>query len=371
MGKVTTFCILSGCTPEIPSTLPHIFEYSPSQLQPGPLVLEALRVILDEDERRGQEDITVIGAIHADGEPFSDDPDGFGEDEVEAVADSDIRSISHCTMGETWDMGDVESRYTGQSYRISYGCCMMVQSASLAIMPLATNGRLTPQRLWRLAMRQGLGFPTDSYGLYDVDYGEVDKEREQFPACIPGLSDEYVIALEALGDLDAIQRTIIHDGKFWIWMTPDRFPLEPTSHDIPLSLITLASAKAISKIELLPLELLTHLSVCTTLPALFALASASQTLRTRILGCDAIARSWIQMNAPWYIPVPSSVHELDQTYTTKNKQARWDVWGESEMAVNMNWAYLRRCLNSGSMRNRGRIWKVIQNIERVADQAGV
>jgi len=62
MGIITVFCPLSGCTPQIANTvLEEIFEYEESDIEPGPIVLKALETLIDDDERQGQEDMTVIG----------------------------------------------------------------------------------------------------------------------------------------------------------------------------------------------------------------------------------------------------------------------------------------------------------------------
>ncbi|EGO20911.1 hypothetical protein SERLADRAFT_397836 [Serpula lacrymans var. lacrymans S7.9] len=37
----------------------------------------------------------------------------------------------------------------------------------------------------------------------------------------------------------------------------------------------------------------------------------------------------------------------------------------------MGWAYLKRCTQSGSMRNRRRIWLTAERIEKLANQMGV
>jgi len=58
MGKVTVYCRLSGCTPEIASSLSDIFTYADIDEEPGPIVLRALTALVDDE---GQEDMTVIG----------------------------------------------------------------------------------------------------------------------------------------------------------------------------------------------------------------------------------------------------------------------------------------------------------------------
>ncbi|KAH7911423.1 hypothetical protein BJ138DRAFT_926209 [Hygrophoropsis aurantiaca] len=374
MGKVTAFCYLSGCTPEMAYNLRELFTFF--VLKPGPLVQKAIEEILDDHEMRGQENVTAIGAIYPNGAPFSIDPIGFGLNEIEAVTDADIRAVPNCRAADLWEFGDIEpqdSKITGHSYRVSYGCCVMAMSSAVPIMHLATDGRLNPQRFWRLAMHQGMNVPHDECGFSDVDYGEVGMWREQFPHPSPNLSEEEIVDLEKLGDVEVIQRVIVHDGGFWMWMSPDRFPLEPLVSDNPMTSISRSSSSGayISHIELLPLELLIHLADFAPLPDLIALASTSRDLRLQILGCDAIARSCIYGNAPWYIPVLASVPEVEQAYKIKASERDFLREKAGKFNMSMTWAYIRRCMASGSMRNRRRIWKVVEDIERVADLARV
>jgi hypothetical protein len=53
---------LSGCTPEIADSLHHLFRFQVSEVEPGPIVIEALATLVDDHEKKGQEDMTVIGA---------------------------------------------------------------------------------------------------------------------------------------------------------------------------------------------------------------------------------------------------------------------------------------------------------------------
>jgi hypothetical protein len=98
----------------------------------------------------------------------------------------------------------------------------MVQTASLHILALATAGRMTPERVWRLAMHQGFSRPYEGYGLDGIDYGEIDRARGQDQFLVPDLSLDEIIKLESLGDVELVKKAIIDDGKFWVWMRPDR-----------------------------------------------------------------------------------------------------------------------------------------------------
>jgi hypothetical protein len=65
---------------------------------------------------------------------------------------------------------------------------------------------------------------------------------------------------------------------------------------------------------------------------------------------NALARSWIVKNAPWYFPNEGCSLGAKDT---------------------VGWDYLKRCFESGSMRNRKRIWKVAEQIEQMADAIGI
>jgi hypothetical protein len=107
-----------------------------------------------------------------------------------------------------------------------------------------------------------------------------------------------------------------------------------------------------SKIELLPFELIYRIIHDLPLSSLLSFLSTSRNLRSSLIGLptdrDALARSWIITNAPWYYP--------DE--------------GSSPEGV-VGWEYLQRCIDSGSMRNRRRIWRVAEQLERLAVEIGI
>lgn len=165
----------------------------------------------------------LLGAIKDDGYPVW--YEGILKDEALLLSDSSLRVIPHCTMGSTWEFGSISAPDPNPEnidYLVSFGTIVMAQTASLTILSLATGNRVSPKRLWRLAMHQGFSEGQNAYGLYDVDYypGTCDP-REQNPAAVPSFSPEDIIALESLGDTELIKNAIIHAGGFWMWMRPD------------------------------------------------------------------------------------------------------------------------------------------------------
>ncbi|KAF8546691.1 hypothetical protein OG21DRAFT_1517992, partial [Imleria badia] len=120
----------------------------------------------------------------------------------------------------------------GQSYYyVAYGCNLMVQTHALDIMALATHGRMTPLRLWRLAMQQGFEEVDHPYCLEGVDYGAIVDYGEIADHCLKHRPDDLPLfektpftELEKIGDIEVLKQRLVHDGLLWLWMAPDRFP---------------------------------------------------------------------------------------------------------------------------------------------------
>jgi len=274
-------------------------------------------------------------------------------------------------MGDDWYYGLAAPPDPTKSFLVSFGTDIVVQSASLPILSRATGERMTPQRLWRLAMWQGFAEDMDRNMLDGIDYGEVMEGMGQNIRATPGIDD--LKGLEELGDVELIKTAIIHKGKFWIWMRPDRsvifdtsclavnthlarsFPSQTTgSANEPIYIEPPLYDAAHSSLELLPFELVSQIVNDLPLTSLLSLLSTSRHLRFEFLGLpsdrDALARSWIAKNAPWYLP---------------NEEFNLCANGV------VGWEYLKRCLESGSMRNRKRIWKVIEQLEQMANGIGI
>ena len=125
-------------------------------------------------------------------------------------------------MGDDWDFGFIDHQDHPGNFLVSYGTNIMVQTASLHILSLATARRMTPERVWRLAIRQRYSMSRDHYGLDGIDYGEIHHAWDEDPLLVPGLSPDAIVKLESLGDVELVKKAIIDDGKFWVWMRPDR-----------------------------------------------------------------------------------------------------------------------------------------------------
>lgn len=100
----------------------------------------------------------------------------------------------------------------------------MVLTSVVALLPLAAP-QLTIERVWRLAMMQG---GADTRGLSGVDYGEVGFGQDQFLVPAPGLAEKELLEMTRAGaSVNAIKREIVHTGKWWVWMRPDKCVATP------------------------------------------------------------------------------------------------------------------------------------------------
>ena len=127
----------------------------------------------------------------------------------------------------------------GTRYQCSHGANIIVSSEALAILSLATNDRMTPQRLWKMSMCEGRPIEGACWRSFvGIDYyGNIRDPRTEFLDETPGFPgymwagyDESTMQeLEELGDSEIIRHKIILEGKFWVWMNPDRYEVS-TSH---------------------------------------------------------------------------------------------------------------------------------------------
>ncbi|EIW78960.1 hypothetical protein CONPUDRAFT_83337 [Coniophora puteana RWD-64-598 SS2] len=371
LEKMTAYCPISGCTPDIPHGLASYLrkEFEGSA---GPLVTQALEELILED--KGMNDVTIVGDLETFSHRMTDPTTSHQvtRNEVLHTPESNIRVVRHCKAGERWSLGIVDDPVDSgddTGFIAVFGVLIMVQTFSLPILHLATNGRVTPQRLWRLAMHQGWSEVNLSesdrgvYGLVGVDYGALEHERKQYPSPLPWMIPAEAAALEELGDCEAIKEVMMHRGGLWMWMSPDRFPLEAAPEEMAPSHVSSVLSPPNANpatIEKLPFELLCAIVLEGPLSSLLSLASASRSLYALILGSEsdknAIASAWIIKNAPWYVPVDCSDEENTQSDLKRTSDT---------------WTYLRRCQASASMRNRERIWRIAEQIEALAERCEV
>ncbi|KZP19936.1 hypothetical protein FIBSPDRAFT_743008 [Athelia psychrophila] len=390
MGKVTVYCGISGCSPEMHRSLWFyhlLISDGGDEVKTGPIVRAALLSLIDDREKRSQDDVTLIGPPDDPDDPESDMDDTAKPNaaEVSAITDESLLMYRCIVDGGEWDFGFVDPESWDGYYVVSGGPIVMVQTSALSILLHATFGRMSACRFWRLMMvairtNRSLYASTSNDIIPGIDYGALMRENhawEQDPSGTICMSEEEVANLESLGDEEQVRQAILNQGHFWVWLSPDRFPLQSNSRIDSCPILvdaassSLTSAHKLSLIEHIPQKLLLLISSHLPLPTFLSFASVSRRLRYKLLGTDldrdAFARGWITNNAPWYLPLP--LHpSLKGAWKLSDYREQEDedfTLPNSDIA---DWNYLRRCLSDGSMRNRKRIWNVAEQLEKKAEE---
>lgn len=124
-----------------------------------------------------------------------------------------------------------------------------------------------------------------------------------------------------------------------------------------------STPSSLSLIERLPLEVLHDILSTCTLASICNIASTSRYLRARLLRFDSdrnlIAKTWIMTNAPYWVPVKDGNPWDEEDFAREDLDPQYKQLG---------WNYLRCCADSGSMRNRRRIWSIAEQLEKMADE---
>ncbi|KZP06481.1 hypothetical protein FIBSPDRAFT_764346 [Athelia psychrophila] len=273
-----------------------------------------------------------------------------------------------CVLPASWNSSNEELDVPVQGeedtfYAIGYAGYIQAQLSAVSVMTLATGGRMTLPRLWRLAMKLGwnknLG---SSLRLPGIDYEEnllvhkslhMAKKAGTKPKSIP---QSDIILAQELGDVARVKQFFMKRAGLSFWMRPDRFPLadEDGTENYCPAFVGAPSSLLIQYrlVEALPHELFVQILCQLPLSSIFSLCSSSRALRHKLLAFESdrnsLARQWIATTAPWYLPqIPNS--------------------GLSSVP-GVTWAYLMQCLRSGSMRNRQRIWEMSLKLERRAGE---
>ncbi|GAA6030758.1 hypothetical protein JCM8097_008859 [Rhodosporidiobolus ruineniae] len=381
MGYVATFCQVSGCNPDAASELQHDYrlEEAFEELKDHPKLdnlKAAIRELAEEEEKRAEVTVVELNRIYNE---YSDA----------------LRLVPHCGAGAYFEFGSVDpldgpphDGNPSRSYLVSYGPCMYLMSAAVPILFLATEGRMNLQRVWTLVMTQGhLENDKQGYVLKDVEYGAIEPLLDQFLCPLAALSGVYedkaaeVVKawLEKGETVEELKDVVVHEGGWWPWMSPDDFPLKPSSVPSPpptCSPLTSASAPKAS-LASLPLDLLLHISSLLPLPSLLALALLCKSLRHTLLSSPStrsqLASSWLTTSGRFFLPLRPSLGGIDFTKSdaVEERQVRLGKVETEKLEEGDDWwEYLRRCKASGSMRNRERVWKAALSVEEAAEKIG-
>ncbi|GAA5847522.1 hypothetical protein JCM5353_004937 [Sporobolomyces roseus] len=399
MGFVSTFCPISGCSPIAAETLVFDDNIEPAienSEREGAERLRNARAELVEEGGGERSELTVIGVINDDGHPVFDDANG-SEDCDKLISDyvEDLKVVKGCISGDYFEFGCVEhpylmdSRGRPETYLVSYGAEVMVMSWALPLLYLASNFRMNARRLWLLAMKIGRHQPHNHYVVPDVDYGLASEGIEQFLLPLVNWQtddDEVVERLIQLAkeaeNTEVIKQRLVHEGGYWVWMAGDVFPLSPSHLPVyPLvpSYGQISSLNPRSPaLTNLPFDILSEIASFLPLPSLLSLASTTPVIRQRLLGSPSsrsqTAREWLANAGRCWLPLKVDLgissprkgaiprlNDLPKPIVSLLGLEEGDNW----------WNYLQRCAESGSMKNRRRVWKVVEGIERKAKDLGI
>ncbi|KAG9092836.1 hypothetical protein FS749_015409 [Ceratobasidium sp. UAMH 11750] len=350
MGKVTTYCQLSGCSPEAA----EIIEFEATEHDSyGPNVLAGLRLLTNADEIQGHQSLSIIGPLADDGKTWLE---LNSVEQALALPEGRVRVVPGCSMGDMFDLGFCDGPEDGpDGALVSFGSCFFVLTIAHPILEAATGGRVSPRRLWNLAMMKGHLDAHNHWCLPGVKYGLVEQYWDQFPWMLGELSAEEIQALEDKGCPKDIAEVIRSKGH-WIWMRPDRFPIDPSNasqlpQDAPSFPPTQPPLDG--SIAAFPLELLHSITLHLPLSDIVSFAAVNKAVYNALLGDagtrDTLARSYMRLQEPWYLPYGEA-------------ELKW--WHEKNGDEALGWEYLKRCrAQSHSMRNRRRIWKAAESIE--------
>jgi len=159
---------------------------------------------------------------------------------------------------------------------------------------------------------------------------------------------------------EALPFRVMHGVRLTRHIPGHRFPIESPEvegdEEVPPvhSEAAAADRRSLSRIENVPLEILFRIAFHLELPSLLSFATTSRSIRRSLLGDrsarNAVGKALIERHLPHLLPAPP---------------------GEAKPSAPAGaWSYLRRCLESPSMRNRRRIWAIAQRLEMMADRLG-
>lgn len=185
-------------------------------------VAKALRLLVPDDEQKGQQALSIIGKLSsvawflrilkfwvgslelyatqvhsinkknkASGELDTAPTPSSLEDIL--IESENVRVLPGWGMGDMFDVGLCAFPRQGppiwpewlddgiEAYiSISSGCCFFVQTNMLPILEAATDGRVSPRRLWQLVMtKRQSSLYEDPHILPGVDYGPVTRYMTQ------------------------------------------------------------------------------------------------------------------------------------------------------------------------------------------------
>lgn len=152
--------------------------------------------------------------------------------QASAIPDSQIRTTLFSMAFWDGDIGEwLQASEDDSRYYFFNGNDLFVSPLCLDILSLATDGRMTAQRIWRMGTFQGdmTSVSCHCYSFRGIEYYKPRfplDPRQDLPEATPGYSMDFyssaqiMAELEYLGDIELIRQAILRTGKLWLWMPP-------------------------------------------------------------------------------------------------------------------------------------------------------
>jgi len=314
--------------------------------------------LITKDELAGIEDLVIVGPIKDNGEVLFD----AETEDTSIIPDDAIRVVRDCRMGNLWDFGSIENS-RGGDHLVSYGVNVMVQATSLPILETASDGRVTPLRLWHWAMHVRKSEEHGWVLQQTVDYGGPD--LDQWPKMFPGMEYIEIIKLEDKPERE-IYEELVFRGRIWVWMRPDRFPLIVEEEEDLTETVTSPERRSSTDVsaaplECLPIELLALIVKGLDVSSFLAFTQTSHHLRSSLMKLhilDALARGEL-----WSRPGPGPASEGERDWWNAQTK-KLEEQHPGQLGPGFDWRYLKRCYSNPSMMNRRRIWRCVEQIEQ-------
>ncbi|PCH39757.1 hypothetical protein WOLCODRAFT_142768 [Wolfiporia cocos MD-104 SS10] len=358
--------------------------------------LDGLTSLWTDDDESNRRSCVLLGPFDSDDNLRTDllQRDSY----VEIARGGSIRAIHdleihHDTGSHTNNWNVFISNTTGKEYRlrgIQQEMVGFVNASALRIVSLAAPS-LTIPRLWLLrALNVGDGIGE----IHDINY----QKASVFWGTYLQLADIEedlrldqrivdIILRDELTEEDK-QEMMMGAGNMWLFVRPYNFPVAAAhcsareTHTTETlcsralnrpSIDSLSAGATQSVLITIPSDIL--LLICEHLPpsSLVALCSTSSHMLWSLYPLlNPSAHSWLANNRPWCLPPPDGPDRArfdEQWLSVRDLQQPSD---KRLSLADFPWRhYAIACQRSPSMRNRGRIWDIALQLERLAEKQGI
>jgi len=162
----------------------------------------------------------------------------------------------------------------------------------------------------------------------------------------------------------------------WAFVRPDRFPVAEALLVAPVSEFAIhaqtTTARSLS-FDSLPLDIYYSISNHLDLCGITSLSALTKAVRAFLIPhVDALVSRYMIKHEPYHLPVSPPCPRGDEEQVWWAGQ--WEFGGikGDDMRARIPWlAYAQACGKSRSMRNRRRIWGIVDQIEEIARRRGL